>query len=158
MAKMNWSRVAKESVAQRRGSTWVSPLPSIPESSRKKRSKSLAFKPQPPASPPMPGCTCGKRAGFTDRHKKTCPCRYAEALNEGTSAVLSEPQRRLYTPCPYGCGLVREEKLASHIRLIHPIGSSLATTASETRVTPPEADAMWRSVSAGAFESNRRKH
>jgi hypothetical protein len=107
----------------------------------------------------MPGCTCGKRAGFIGRHKKRCPCRYVQALDQQASTLLSESQRRLYKRCPYGCGLVREEKLPGHINRIHPSDSPLLNKAREIRPgAPKKTDALCWSVSAGAFESNRRKH
>jgi hypothetical protein len=66
---------------------------------------------------------------------------------------------RQYKRCPYGCGLVREEKFAKHISHMHSADSPLLKKQRKVEVPSPKStDAVWRSVSAGRPESNRRKH
>ena len=70
-AKMNWDRVRRENRILQHGSAWiefgkVSDPPPI-KSGAKKRANPIYV------GPPMPGCICGKKVGFTGTHKKRCP-------------------------------------------------------------------------------------
>lgn len=74
-------------------------------------------------------------------------------------APTVEMDGKRYIPCPYGCGLVREEKLPRHLRRNHTNSPALIKVARSAKMNRSKnSDALSHSVSGGRVESNRRKH
>ena len=81
-----------------------------------------------------------------------------DAIQEAQKLTFG-PAGKRYTPCPYGCGLVREEKFANHLKRIHANRPFLASKARSAKVHRTKStDALSHSVSGGRPESSRRKH
>jgi hypothetical protein len=79
----------------------------------------------------------------------------ASSRTDSTSGLKD----RQYTRCPHGCGLVREDRLERHISRVHSANPPLLKKQHKIEVASPKStDAVWRSISGGRPESNRRKH
>jgi len=69
------------------------------------------------------------------------------------------PAGKRFTPCPFGCGLVRAEKFDKHLKRAHknrprPVSKKRSPKVHRTKST----DALFHSVSGGRPESIRLKH
>jgi hypothetical protein len=86
------------------------------------------------------------------RKPETAATQQAEELTGGAGG-------RQYTPCPYGCGSVRQDKLARHLKRNHTNSPGLISKARSAKVDlSKRTDALSHSVSGGRPESNRRTH
>ena len=80
--KMNWDRVRKENLAYQHGSEWV--REEVDPESVKSPVKRVVS-----SGPVMPGCTCGKRVGFTGQHKSRCnSSRDTARTRSGTNELI----------------------------------------------------------------------
>lgn len=92
-AKMNWDRVRRENRVLQHGSAWIEsgkvsdPPPT--KSNAKKRASPIHV------GPPMPGCICGKKVGFTGAHKKECPLSRSATRAAVGKSPLSELKTRI---------------------------------------------------------------
>jgi hypothetical protein len=96
----------------------------------------------------------------------------SSATIPSTTDSTPKLKERLHTQCPWGCGLVREDRLQRHIYRMHSANSPLLKERTNSVLlkkllkkrrkievpSPKSTDAVWRSVSGGRPESNRRKH
>lgn len=83
----------------------------------------------------------------------------AESIIQKALKLTFGPKGKRFTPCPHGCGLVRAEKFAKHLKRVHAGKPALVMKVSKVKVHQRKSkDALSRAVSGGRCESNRRKY
>lgn len=81
-----------------------------------------------------------------------------DLIQEAKGLTFGQGRKR-FTPCPYGCGLVKAGRFEEHLQRAHANKPLLASKARKAKVRATKStDALLHSVSGGRPESNRRKY